>query len=244
MKNSRASVRAVVAAVVALLLTSPTSVTQLSLHAAPSTLNQTTLSTKDPQGDGQGVFTIFYQALPLQVTIGTGLVIPVKLYVDNMTKLMSFLQDYNLTLTLTLSSGKTLSGKAGVSANQAAENLGALQLHAGQSWGPSNITMPLTEANTGLSQGQESVANATLRLDADVWFNQPINFFRSEANQTSIGSVVVADGTPAGPSPNYVGFGLLASGVIVLVVSLVVRWRRSSSAPAREETARKPPGAV
>src|SRR5207237_203328 len=83
-----------------------------------------------------------------------------------------------VTVSVRLSNGRSVSGQAGVNSTQAAENLGAGQLHAGQEWGPVNVTLPLTQTNTGVGPGQEALGNATMRVDADVWFNQPINFYR------------------------------------------------------------------
>jgi hypothetical protein len=185
------------------------------------------LTNVDPNGNGVSTFTVFYH-LPQQAQVGTTLTVPIKLYVDNMTKLMSFLQDYTVTVSLRLSTGKSISGQAGVNSTQAAENLGAGQLHAGQEWGPVNITLPLTQTNTGLSTGQEALGNATMRVDVDVWFNQPINFFRPEGNQSSIGYTLITNGTPSGPQPNYAGYGLLAFGVILVGVSILMRAKKPS----------------
>lgn len=155
--------------------------------------------------------------------------VPIKLYVANLTGLMSFLQDYTVTISLTLGNGKTLSGQASVNSTAAAENLGAGQLHSGQEWGPVNVTLALTQSNTGLGNGQEALAVATLRVDADVWFNQPVNFYRPQGNQTSIGSVLISNGTPSGAMPNYPGFVLLGLGVALVAVSFVMRSKKPSS---------------
>jgi hypothetical protein len=202
---------------------------------------QLTLTNVDPYGNGKSTYTIFYH-LPQQAEVGTTLTVPIKLYVDNLTGFMSFLQDYTVTVSLKLSNGRSISGQAGVNSTQAAENLGAGQLHAGQEWGPMNITMPLTTSNTGLGAGQEALGNATLRVDDDVWFNQPIDSYRPEANQSGIGYVLISNGTPAGPEPNLVGISLLASGVILFAVSFVMRPKnpfRAGEAPPK-----KAPGSV
>jgi hypothetical protein len=203
---------------------------------------QLTLTNLDPNGNGKSTFTVFYH-LPQQAEVGTSLTVPIKLYVDNLTGFMSFLQDYTVTVSLKLSNGRSISGQAGVNSTQAAEILGAGQLHAGQEWGPVNVTMPLTQTNTGLGPGQEALGNATMRVDADVWFNQPINSYRPEGNQSGIGYVLVSNGTPAGPEPNYTGIGLLVFGAILFAVSLVMRL----GVPSRVgggASPRKAPGSV
>ncbi len=206
---------------------------------------QVTVTNVDPNGNGKSTFTVYYH-LPTQAQVGTSLTVPVKLYVADLTGLMSFLQDYTVQVTLNLNNGRVISGQVGVNSTQAAENLGAGQLHAGQEWGPANITMPLTQGNTGLASGQQALGNVTLRVDADVWFNQPINFFRPEGNQSGIGYVLISNGVPSGSVPNYAGFALLGTGVVLLAVSFVMRPRKPSPAPAEEEGPRskKAPGSV
>jgi hypothetical protein len=201
--------------------------------------NQVTMTNVDPNGSGKSTFTVFYH-IPQQAEVGTTLTVPVKLYVANLTGLMSFLQDYTVTVSLGLSNGKSISGRAGVNSTQAAENLGAGQLHAGQEWGPVNVTLPLTQANTGLVPGQEALGNATMRVDADVWFNQPINFYRPEGNQSGVGYVVISNGTPSGPAPNYPGIILLGLGVALFAVSFVMRPK----GPSDEAPPRRAPGSV
>jgi len=202
---------------------------------------QLTLTNQDPNGSGKSTFTVYYH-LSQTAPVGTSLVVPVKLYVANLTGLMSFLQDYTVKVTFNLNNGKVIVGQAGVNSTQAAENLGAGQLHAGQEWGPANVTIPLTESNTGLAVGQQALGNVSMRVDVDVWFNQPINFFRPEGNQSNVGYVVVSDGTPSGPAPNYVGLVLLGLGVIILAVSVI--GRRLSPGKSGSSLPRKAPGSV
>jgi hypothetical protein len=103
--------------------------------------------------------------------------------------------------------------------------------------------MPLTQTNTGLGPGQEALGNATMRVDADVWFNQPINSYRPEGNQSGIGYVLISNGTPSGPEPNYTGTALLAFGVILLAVSFVMR-HKSHSRAGGEASPKRAPGSV
>lgn len=197
------------------------------------------ISLVDPYGQGTGTFTVFY-GVPQTTQVDENLTIPVKMSVNSFTGLMNFLDSYNITLLFSLSNGKSLSGTVGVSGNEAAENLGALQLRSGQAWGPVNITLPLTPANTGLGQGQEALANITLRVDAQIYLNPPVNFYRPEDNQTNIGYMLVQNGVPPGASPNYVGFGVLGLGIIVVGVAIVMRPKKTPTST----TSDKAPGAV
>ncbi len=204
---------------------------------------QVTLTNVDPNGQGKSTFTVFYH-LPQQAQVGTTLTVPIKLYVANLSGLMSFLQDYTVTVSLSLNNGRSISGQAGVNSTTAAENLGAGQLHSGQEWGPVNVTLPLTQTNTGLSTGQEALGNATMRVDADVWFNQPVNFYRPEGNQSGIGYVLISNGVPTGTTPNYPGIALLGLGIGLVAVSFVLRSKSSSSSSGGRSSPRRAPGSV
>ena len=209
---------------------------------AQATLDrQVRLSNVDPSGNGISTFSIFYH-LPQQAQVGADLTVPLKLYVDNLTGLKSFLQDYTVEVSMTLGNGNIVSGHVGVNSTQAAENLGAGQLHSGQEWGPVNLTIPLTQTKTGLGPGLEALGNATLQLTTDVWFNQPINFYRTEVSQANIGYIAVANGTPSGSAFNYPGLALAALGVVLLVVSFAIGSAKRSSPRAASDSGRnKPP---
>ncbi len=211
-------------------------------RAASPLGSQVTLTNVDPNGQGVSTFSVYY-SLPQQASVGSPLVVPVYLYVDNLTKLMVFLFDYSVQISVSLNNGKQISGQAGVNSTEAADNLGALQLHEGESWGPTNVTIPLTPSNTGLAQGQEALGTATLTVNADVWFNEPINFYRPQANQTSIGNVVFANGTPSGPQPNYLGFVLVGLGAVIVAATVITR-RKKPSSPKPGAPQKKAPGSV
>lgn len=210
-----------------------------TVGAAQQVTSQTNVKLVDAYGQGSATFTVFY-GFPQTAQVGDTLTIPIKLNVDNFTGLMNFLSSYNVTMILGLSNGKTVTGTQGVSGNQAAENLGALQLRAGQAWGPVNITIPLTETNTGLSQGQEALVNVTVKVNADIYLQQPINFYRPELNSTFLGYMLIQNGVPAGPAPNYAGFALLGVGLVLLVAAVVMRPK----AVPRHDTTKGAPGAV
>jgi hypothetical protein len=215
-------------------------------RGAPSLGSQATFADNDPSGYGESTFTVLY-SLPHQVQVGTNLTVPIELMVDNLTKLMAFVQDYEISISLALSDGKQLSGQVGVTQEESGTNA-SLQLHTGQEWGVTNITLPLTPESTGLSQGQEVLGNATLTLRADIWFDPPVNAARPEENQSRIGYVLIASGVHAGPQPNFFGFALVALGAILLVIALVVtRGKKDSKSEAGPDEGRpqgRPPGAV
>ena len=211
-------------------------------RGSPTLGSQSTFTNNDPSGQGVSTLTVFYE-LPQHVQVGDNLTVPIELRVDNLTGAMTYLQDYNLSIALTLSDGRHISGQVGVTPEEAASNASALQLRAGEAWGVLNLTVPLTPASTGLSQGREVLGNATLSVRADVWFDSPVNAAKPEEDQTPIGYLLIEDGTPAGPQPNFFGFALVAAGAILLATSLLVsRRRKTKKADVGPDTG-SPPGA-
>jgi hypothetical protein len=201
--------------------------------------SQLNLTNTDPDGQGTSAYSIFYN-LPQQAQVGANLTVPFKLYVDNLTDLESFFISYNVTLTLSLSNGKQISTEQGITSTESTGNLGALELHAGQGWGPVNFTVPLTQANTGLSQGQELLGNASIAVIADVWYVQPVDDFRAQQNQSAVGYTVISNGTPSGGQLNYPGIALAAIGVVLVVVAVATRTR----SPSSDKGLKKAPGSV
>jgi len=201
--------------------------------------SQLYLTNTDPNGQGSSAYSLFYN-LPQQAQVGANLTVPFKFYVDNMTDLESFFISYNVTLTLSLSNGKQISTEQGITSTESTGNLGALELHAGQGWGPVNFTVPLTQANTGLNQGQEALGNASISVLAAVWFVEPVDDFRSQQNQSAIGYTVISDGTPSGAQLNYPGIALAAIGIVLVVVAVATRQRSSPSG----KSLKKAPGSV
>jgi hypothetical protein len=201
--------------------------------------SQLNLTNTDPNGQGSSAYSVYYN-LPQQAQVGTSLTVPFKFYVDNMTDLESFFISYNVTLTLSLSNGKHISSEQGITSTESTGNLGALELHAGQGWGPVNFTVPLTQANTGLSRGQEVLGNASIGVVADVWFVQPVDDFRLQQNQSAIGYTVISNGAVSGAQLNYPGIALAAIGILLVVVAVATRPRSSST----DKSFKKAPGSV
>jgi hypothetical protein len=210
-------------------------------RGSPTLGSQSTFTNNDPSGQGVSTLTVFYE-LPQHVQVGDNLTVPIELRVDNLTGAMAYLQDYNLSIALALSDGRHISGQVGVTPKEAASNASALQLRAGEVWGILNLTVPLTPATTGLSQGREVLGNATLSVRADVWFDSPVNAAKPEEDQSPIGYLLIQDGTPAGPQPNFVGFALVAAGAILLATSLVVSRRRKPKKVDIGPDTESPPG--
>lgn len=207
--------------------------------ALPSGL---TFTGEGPNGQGASTITVSY-GLPQRAQVGSNLTVPLSLSVDNLTGLMAYFQGYNVSVRLALSNGRSLSGTAGVSTGGSGSN--EAPLHAGQSWGPVNVTIPLDGANTGLGEGQQALGNVTLQVAAVVWLGRPVNSSTVLLFKGNMGYTLVANGKPTGERPNVVGLALLVAGIAILTAA--VAWRRPKrppSAAAGSAPGRKPPGAI
>lgn len=201
-----------------------------------------TFTTESPDGQGASTITVSY-SLPQRAQVGSSLTVPLKLVVDNLTGVMAYLQGYNVTVRLSLSTGRSLSGTAGVPAGGPGGN--GTVLHSGQSWGPVNVTIPLSVADTGLSDGQEALGNATLEVVAVAWLGEPPGSSTVVRSQGSMGYTLVAYGNPPGERPNLLGLALLGGGVATLLTAVALR-KRAPREVVSEESGKggKPPGAV
>ena len=209
-----------------------------------STLGNTLLSSQigltynDPSGQGQSVFTLFY-SIPQQVQVGSNLTIPIKLFVDNLTSLEVELLDYNVTISLGLQREATI-GNDGGQRERSRRQPRRTPVACRDGVGAGHVTMPLTTSNTGLGQGQEALANTTVAVLADVYFNQPANTVRFQEAQARLGYSIIADGNVSSTQTNYVGLAVFAIGVVLLVAAVVTRKssapvRAAGPAPARSE---------
>ncbi|MDG7005763.1 MAG: hypothetical protein JRM86_02390 [Nitrososphaerota archaeon] len=240
--GQRAEARAGVALVAAALLLASTIPQAWALPAAPVT-GQLTFTGQAPNGQGTSTITVSY-SLPTQAEVGSNLTVQVRLVVDSLTGITSYLEDYNVSVSLSLSTGRVVSGGAGVTAVESASN-GTLLLRAGQAWGPVDVSIPLTGASTGLAEGQEALGNATLTVGAGVWLGEPVGSALAVGSEAHIGYALVSAGSPSAGEPNLVGLGTLAAGIALLLAAVAWRApRRSRAGPESSDQRGRPPGAV
>jgi hypothetical protein len=165
--------------------------------------------------------------------VGTNLTIAVTLHVNALTGLVEYLYDYRIVANVYVGTQRVLNGSV--------NGVYLRFLYPGSTWGPNNVTIPLTEANTGLAKGESANATVTITLGDTVWIAGPqISLYLTEpAMQGSAGSLVVqnavattstsANGQGAGQS--YLPYALIASGVVlVLLVVFLPRGHRSPQA--------------
>ena len=168
-----------------------------------------------PSSSGTSAYTIYYHVSPT-ARIGTSLNVTVMLVVDELTGLKLYVQDYGLTAILQFGNGHFIGNSVNVT------YVSHERLYAGGRWGPLNISLPLTEQNTGLSAGQMVTANITIGLLTTVWNDVPVGMFIPDSGQRVASSVQVADPVGTGAPPvSIIQYALIFSGVGVLVVRSV-----------------------
>jgi|SRR5712692_4594149 len=153
---------------------------------------------------GNGTYSVSYN-YPSQVDVGSNFTTHVSLKVDELNGLQELTFQYQVTVQLGLPNGSGMI--------QAVS--GTAPLYPGAIWGPKNVSIPITEANTGLSSGQIANATVVIRLGITTYVGYPFN---QPAIQTmippakAVGNTTIFD--QAGPG------GALSGGSPDLMVSL------------------------
>ena len=112
-------------------------------------------------------------------------------------------------------------------------------LYPGSSWGPINVTIPLTAENTGLAKGASANATVSVTLMDGVYYGGGLVVYNTEpAMEGAAGSLVFrnpADGTSVttsqtnGQTQSNLPYLLFASAaVLMLIVVVLQRWPRPS----------------
>ena len=201
---------------------------------------QTTSGSTPPMGNtlprGTTSYVIYY-SYPSTAQVGTNLTIELTLHVVSLTGIVQYTSNYNLEAQVFIGT-HSLNGSVH-------SPPGSPNLYAGSSWGPHNVTIPLTAENTGLARGESANATIALTLNDYVLYGAPIYAFGPESPmQGPGGSLVIQNGVAsASTSTGGLGFGagqtylpylLLALGAIILVAAVFfLRGPRSPQANQR-----------
>jgi len=161
---------------------------------------------------------------PSTAEVGTNLTIAVTLHVDSLTGLAEYIDDYQLLVTVFIGS-KPLFGNV-------SSLPGSNFLYPGASWGPQNITIPLTPEDTGLAQGASTNATLSMTLSDYVFIGLPFYYFTPEPQmQGDAGSLIVSypaastassstTNQTSANTPTFVPYVLLASGAVLMVFAV------------------------
>jgi hypothetical protein len=178
---------------------------------------------------GSTSYTIYYSYPPV-AQVGTNMTIVVTLRVGLLTGSVDYVANYRILADVFI--GGQLVSEGSVKADTT-----AAYLYSGTSWGPNNVTLPLTEANTGLSKGNSANASLRLRLQDQVFAVIPIyggTFTSEPAMEGSAGSVLIQDAVPTSTTSTSTGhttntntttilpYALLGAGLVLMVVAVVL----------------------
>jgi len=134
---------------------------------------------------GNGTYTVSYD-YPSAASVGSNFTTHVSIVVNELTGLQMLTYQYQVTVLLGLANGEGMLQQVG----------GTSALYPGAVWGPENVTIPITEANTGLSRGQQANATVTIRLGITTYIGYPFNQPRIQTMMPTakvVGNITIGD---------------------------------------------------
>jgi hypothetical protein len=170
---------------------------------------------------GNGTLTVTY-LFPSIVSVGSNLTGGVSLQINQLNGLQEFLTIYEISVLLTLPNGRGLT--------QYVSSTG--QLYPGAIWNPSNLTILVTQENTGLASGQAVNASVSIRLDTTTAVGFPVYEYHPHTDAKAIGEITIANGRTVGTGGDQGNSGLalylpyVLVGVGVALVSFGVTYPR------------------
>ena len=184
---------------------------------------------------GSTAYSIDY-SYPSTAEVGTNLTIAVTLHVNSLNGLVEYVYDYRLDVDVYIGAN-VLNGSVTADAIP-------LSLYPGSTWGPKDVTIPLTADNTGLAKGASANATVTIRLGDTIWVGgQYLAAYHTEppmqgaAGGFAIQNVVASTSsstTGQGTIQTYFPYVLIATGA-VLILLMVALLRRPLSPQASQK---------
>jgi hypothetical protein len=186
----------------------------LSASASTQVTAQTTngtvhLSASSPYGGSD--ITLRYR-YPPSVATGSNLVIVLTFHMDNVSGYTSYLWTLKLDVTVYIDLAHVLVGTVKSDPSKF--------LYPGGTWGPINVTIPITEANSGVGAGQTRNANISIALADVAWLGRPLNYDLPQKYQASGGYVSIY--SPSVSPPSLEAIVLLAGGIVIVAVAILV----------------------
>ena len=188
---------------------------------------------------GTTAYSVDY-SYPSTARVGTNLTVSVTLHVSSLTGLVEYLYDYRLVVNVYVGPQNVLNGSI-------TGGVIPLFLYAGSTWGPNNVTIPLTAGNTGLAKGASANATLSINLQDTVYIGgRDIALYLTEPPlqgqagglliQNTITSSSTSSGGQGAPqtSQTYVPYALVASGVVLMLLAVfLTRGPRSPKSPPK-----------
>jgi len=157
----------------------------------------------------------------------------INVHVTALTGFIEYLVGYDVIAEISIGTLPPLKASVNSSAT-------APYLYPGATWGPNNVTIPLTAANTGLAKGQTANATVSVRFEDQDWYGIPyLAYITEPPMQGSVGTMLVqnqvastsGNGSGAGQSTvqMYLPYILMASGVVLMLFAVVLPRAYKSS---------------
>jgi len=182
---------------------------------------------------GNTSYSVKY-SYPSTAEVGSNLTITVTLHVNSLTGLVEYITNYGLVAEVFIGS-QVLQGSFSSTQN-------STFLYPGSSWGPYNITIPLTANNTGLAKGNSANATLSVTLQDNVFYAAPqLNVYVTEpAMQGVAGGLLIQNPvtstststTTSSTGQTYLPYLVLVAAGAVMMVGAALWPRRPRPAPA------------
>ncbi len=166
--------------------------------------------------NGSTSYTVSY-SYPATAEVGKNLTLSLTMHVDSLSGLIEYAINYFIVVNVFI-------GNHHLNATISAPN-GAPFLYPGANWGPNNVTIPLTEDNTGVAKGQS--ANATVSVTYGDWIYMGgvlKGYFTEPPMQGQAGTFLIQNGVTSSTSTtsqaagqSYLPYVLMVSGAVLMV---------------------------
>jgi hypothetical protein len=171
--------------------------TQPIYGAVPLTTGSSTVGNTLQYGNTS--YTISY-SYPSTVQVGTNMNLTFNVRVNSLTGLIEYTTTYSLSIVVSVGTNE-------LTGNITAPN-GSPFLYPGSNWGPNNVTIPLTAANTGLAKGQSANASVSVVLNDWNWVGGAVTYYSTEPPMTGNGgSFVIQNAVQTASSASGSGSG-------------------------------------
>jgi hypothetical protein len=163
---------------------------------------------------------------PTTANVGSNVTITTTLHVDSLGGIIEYISQYRVIVDVFI-------GTLHVQNASTKSPINGSFLYPGATWGPNNVTIPLTAANTGLAVGASANASVRITLENDDYIhNGPYATLVSEPPmQGFVGGLLlqnVAQSTTSSTSTTvqtssqtYLPYALLASGAVLMLLAVV-----------------------
>lgn len=199
-----------------------------SASADVQTTSGTTATIGNTLNHGATSYAVLY-SYPSVADVGSNLTIQLTLHINQFSGIVEYIVGYALKVEVFVGPNvlsDQVFGPAGFNASSF--------LYPGAYWGPNNLTIPLTAANTGLAEGQSDNATLRITLRDTVYYGVPVIGYQTEpALEASGGSLLIQNGvassttsTSGGSAPaggqSVIPYALLAAGAVLMVAAVFV----------------------